>query len=310
MEDMRNRENIKLDVGICILLLFVLGLFPDICYYYLRDQWDCIDEISRNMAGFFFPMGITYQTASEKIMNLAGVIITVVGLIISTYMNLMQRLEKNDYGITYKEMQDPKEYPNISHILNCTRMGSYFAPILLIFILNFRLCFTGYILYLFCWLSVFLQVRQYVECLKEEKASERVVKAVLRSLPDAEEWRENDIQLLDIKLDEMSNGIQKARNWSKVNGVFEAFAEKMVRYAPQNQTILSELFCRHFCCGQGNQQMPVRHMWNLYLSYYNQERCPDIEIENQYAFFGGWDAHSCHLWIQMIFVDSLMMYLI
>ena len=94
IEYMRKKVNTQWDIAICILLLFILGLFPDICYYYLRDEWDCIGEISRGMAGFFLPMGITYETASGKIMNLAGVIITVVGLIISTYMNLMQRLEK------------------------------------------------------------------------------------------------------------------------------------------------------------------------------------------------------------------------
>ena len=88
---MRKKVNTQWDIAICILLLFILGLFPDICYYYLRDEWDCIGEISRGMAGFFLPMGITYETASGKIMNLAGVIITVVGLIISTYMNLKQR---------------------------------------------------------------------------------------------------------------------------------------------------------------------------------------------------------------------------
>lgn len=304
---MGKKDNIKSNVVICILLLF--GLFSDISYYCLRDKCDCIGEISRKLAGFFHPMGITYATASEKIMNLAGVIITVVGLIISTYVNLMQRLEKNDYGITYKEMQDPKEHPIMSRILNCTRVGSYFAPILLIFVLNFRLCFTGYMLYLFCWSSVFLQVCQYVECLKEDKVSERVVKAVLRPLPDTEEWREHDIQMLDIKLDEMSFGIQKARSWSKVNGVFRVFTEKMARYAPQNQAILSELFCRHFCCGQGNQQMPARYMWNLYLSYYNRERCIDLEVENQYAFFWECVAPYCHPCSQMIFANLLMTYL-
>lgn len=184
-------------------------------------------------------------------------IMTIVSLLLSTYINLVQRLEKNSFGITYREMQ----YVEIGfkkYMLTLTRVFSYITPFALIFVLNFKLCVKGYVLYLFCWISVFLQFNQYVKSFKRDKIPEKVVKFILKSISDTENWGNETIQKLDILLSEMYNGINKAGNWYEIDMLFDAFLKETKEYDMRKQFLLLKHFCMHFCSNQTNSFVTVQ----------------------------------------------------
>lgn len=286
----KNKKDIV--IYACVLIIFIIVVLLDIIYYCYRDKFEWIDVIMRKLGTRFDCFGITYYSALGKITNLVGVFMTIVSLLFTIFINKIQRSEKNIYGVTYKEMQNSQD-SLIQHVLDCTTKVIYLAPIILVCILNFGLCFTGYTLYILCWLSVLLQLGQYIDCFREKKIPGKVAGVILSSVADVEEWRDDDIRMLDIRLDEMSYGIQQTRSWSRVNPMLEVFIEKMIRYGPHQQAILAEHFCRHLCCGQGDRQMPVRHMWNLCLSHLNQKeglsQKEDFNAEkgNGHALFWG-----------------------
>lgn len=275
----RDRQEVAKDILILIIIFFVLGLLPDVGFH-LRDKCTCIDTIILNLYNFFQPFHLTYHSALENLRNSIGIIMSVVSLLLSTYINFVQRLEKNPFGITYRELQEVEKGFG-KRILRWTRWISYITPVMLVFVLNFGLCVTGYMLHFFCWLFLFLQLYFYVESFRKDTVPEKVVKVILRSLPDIEDWRGKDVQKLDTRLNEMLVSIQKDGNWSEINLIYEAFLKEMTKYDIEKKALLSEHFFECFCCEQDTN--PI---WNLCILHFNQEEYLE-EDKDEYAYFWG-----------------------
>lgn len=112
---MKSKKIEKLKDMISLIIVFVLGGGVD---YYL-----CEVEYS------------LYELAFENLKGYIGIIMTVVSMLFSTYINFIQRLEKNPFGITYKEMQE-NEQGLYMRILRFTRMVSYVTPFMLIIVIK------------------------------------------------------------------------------------------------------------------------------------------------------------------------------
>ncbi len=254
---MKSKKIEKLKDMISLIIVFVLGGGVD---YYL-----CEVEYS------------LYELAFENLKGYIGIIMTVVSMLFSTYINFIQRLEKNPFGITYKEMQE-NEQGLYMRILRFTRMVSYVTPFMLIIVINLRLCIVGYMLYVFCWFSVFLQFYSYIESFKREKVPGKVVKVILKSLPDTVEWRDKDVQKLDIRLSDMLINMGKAGNWFEIDLIFKALFIETANYDMRKKVLLFEHFCSHLCTEQKDKPLLIYRIWNLYLFLFNQKESSDNDM--------------------------------
>ena len=284
----KNEKKVIQNIINIFIIFCIIGLVlvPDISYHVLRHYNSRVDKIIQDIYYKFKPFHITYHSAFDNLKSSIGMIMTIVSLLLSTYINLVQRLEKNSFGITYREMQ----YVEIGfkkHMLTLTRVFSYITPFALIFVLNFKLCVTGYMLYLFCWISVFLQFDQYVKSFKRDKIPEKVVKFILKSISDTENWGNESIQKLDILLSEMYNGINKAGNWYEIDMLFDAFLKETKEYDMRKQFLLLKHFCMHFCSNQTNSFISIQRIWTLYLLHFNQEIYSNKPNNNEYAYLLG-----------------------
>lgn len=314
-EEERGKKRI-ISSGIKMLLMLLPGFSVDILYY-LRDYCPVVKRAVHRLYCIFQPWGITYNSAMDIIGGIVGIIVTMVGLFISTNINLFQRSEKNSFGITYKEMQEIVG-GKWQKVAKWTKRVSCIAPLMLIPVLNFRLCVTGYLLYVYCCVSVVLQYFLYSSSFSRGEIPQKVVAVLLNEVPRDMDWKADGIQRFDMRLMAVAESLKTERNWLEVEILFDVLLRKLENYDLRNQQIAINHFYRIVCCRQTESMFMVHQLWEMYLEKANccvlrtagQEEKKEEDAINTACFWGMAQAAVYELSEQEleVFIDHFLQF--
>lgn len=275
MKKGKNRvKDILLSVAIVICMLLPWLIIDTL--YYFRHRWTWMDGFVKKMYCIMQPYGITYNSAMNIMGGIVGIVITMVSLFLSTNINLIQRSEKNTFGITYKEMQDIKG-GIMQLIAKWTRRMSYVAPVFLMMVLNLRLCVTGYALYTYCCMSVFLHYVLYISSFSRDEVYQRVIEVLLEQVKKKDDWSVDDIKRFDIRLMTVARSVKSEENWLDVENLFQALLQEVQNFEGIKQQIITNHFFRIVCCWQTENGVLPHRIWATYLREENQRSVRFIE---------------------------------
>lgn len=243
----------ELSLTICLLLGMLLpGIFLD-GIYYLRDKYYFAERI----VSFFYyvlkPFGITYTTAFNIMGSNVGVLLAMISLFLTMNINIAQRSEKKVLGISYREIDDI----NQNEFYKSTRRISYLAPILMLFVLNIRLCATGYLLFCYCYSFLILHYYFHASSFSMKWTREKVAKRLIKCLPKEEKWQYDEIQEYDMYLEEEGN-------WRDIEQLYDKLVYLSCNYREkQRQIVLGHFYKIVYWNRKKKNVTAIFRLWHL-----------------------------------------------
>lgn len=220
-----------------LLVMLLPGIFIDGIYYF-RYKYYFAKRIVSFFRSFLKPVGVTYTTAFNIMGSNVGVLLAMISLFLTMNINIAQRSEKRVMGISYREIEDI----NQNDFYKLTKRISYMSPILMLFVLNIRLCVTGYLLFCYCYGFLILHYYLHASSFSTDITREKVAKRLIKCLPQEEKWQYDEIREYDMYLEEVGKGVEDDGDWKEVELLYDKLVQLSCDYKGEQRQII----LRHF----------------------------------------------------------------
>lgn len=242
-----------------LMVMLLPGVIIDLIYF-MRSENAYAGYIVANLYSHLKPYGITYTTAFNIMSNNVGVLLAMVSLFFTMNINIVQRSEKKVLGIPYREVEDI----NQNELYKLTKRISYFSPILMLFVLNLRLCVTGYLLFCYCYGFLIMHYYFHASSFSMEWARKKVAKRLVNCLPRDKEWSQDELREYDMFLEGVGRGIEEEGNWKEAESLYDMLDKLSGSYASeQRQMILSHFYKIVYWDRKEKNISAIFRLWNL-----------------------------------------------
>ncbi len=186
--------------------------------------------------------GITYDFLYNTLGGFSSILLTVIGMIVSGWINLSDRLEQEVYGIRRKELFSITYFGKITVDFY---IGVFCAPVWMVYALLRRYCFTAY----FIMAMIFVQflISNVLLALSYSRSYDYALlrKKILHSQKIKK--RINDFQRFDELMDRIGAAAGDISNWSEARRLFFDIQEAIKkdekdRFCRIGNTFLTKVF--------------------------------------------------------------------
>jgi hypothetical protein len=222
--------------GFCIFIGIIIIAILAFCLDLMYHGVIACCPILRNGYHFLSTWtGVTYQSALDLLSGTVGVVMTMVSLILATGINLVQRGEVCIYGIPRSELKTSDNYMY-------QKMGRicYLAPLLIVFFLNFSMCISGYLLYIYCYVFLCLHHLKYRQSYNEKRNRDALVSKII------EEYQieniEDGIWNIQIYFEKIKEYTVESGKWNQMTILYQEMLDKISNEDMNRRYILSSTF--------------------------------------------------------------------
>ena len=211
--------------------------------------------------------GITYQNAFRIIESNVGVLMTLVSFFLSLNVNIAERSEKKIYGIPRRDLELGKKMP----VYKWVKRMSYLAPLWMLFFVNIQYCVSGYLVFFYSYLFLFLHYFLYENSFSQDKNREAVINRLLAYIPVSGQWSSNILVNCYLQLNAIANSIE-GDCWQDVEVIGLELFKCIPREGTVNLYIMSNQFTQVIYYTGGNSNTDFRmHFLKEFLTEFDSE---------------------------------------
>lgn len=255
------------EIAITFVVLGIMlspGLFLDYVYKN-RNLCGLCGKIIDFFKRILVLSGITYQNAFRIIESNAGVLMTLVSFFLSLNVNIVERSEKKVYGIPRRDLKTGKKMP----VYKWVKRMSYMAPLWMLLFVNIRFCASGYLVFFYSYLFLFLHYFLYESSFSQDKNIEAVVNTLLTYIPESGEWDSNVLAKYRLQLINIVNSIE-ADCWQDIELIGLELFKRIPRERMSNLYIASNQFTHIIYYKGETENTSIRmHFFKVFLSEFD-----------------------------------------